>query len=466
MIIKKIKLNNFKNFEGEHIFEFYKTNIIQGENGSGKSTLVVDSLLFTLFGYSDQALEKLSTKWSNSNTCLVTVEIDDYIITREYPTKITIIKAKEELKFTTNREAQSYLNDIFGDVIQFKKFRMIDNSKGINILEEGKTALKKTLLSFNQDLLNNIRERLLKKKRDREIWNKDKAVVYSLYPSEKRLNLIKSKLTEIRDSFYNIEREINELLREYNGYVNKQGQLENRKETVKWQRDQLLQTKECYACKQLLQENIKNKLLEEKNDEVMSLNCSLKENLEILKETQEIIEQHKIVKEKVRQRIDKLTELSRKLEARIKQKDYKYTEKDILIMKKSIAELDNFYSYYITEWVKVLEPIINSIISKINFSIKFVYDKDFDIKLYKNEQEYDYKDLSTGQKLILSIAFKLALLLEKNKTGIVIADEGFSSLDNTNLKFVLDFFKDTPFQLFAIIHRLETIPEGVKEIKL
>jgi len=93
MIIKKIKLNNFKNFEGEHIFEFSKTNIIQGENGSGKSTLAVDSLLFALFGYSEQTLEKLSTKWLNSTSCLVTVEIDDYIITREYPTKITIIKA-------------------------------------------------------------------------------------------------------------------------------------------------------------------------------------------------------------------------------------------------------------------------------------------------------------------------------------------------------------------------------------
>lgn len=466
MIIKKITLNNFKNFEGKHVFEFYKTNIIHGENGSGKSTLAVDSLLFALFGYSDQALEKLPTKWLNSASCLVIVEINDYIITREYPTKITIIKAGEELKFSNSREAQSYLNNVFGDVIQFKKFRMIDSSKGINILEEGQITLKKTLLSFNQDILNNIRERLLKKKRDREIWNKDKAVIYNLYPSEKRLTLIRIKLEETRNNFYKIEKEINDLIKEYNEYINRQGQLENKKETIKWQKDQLLQTTNCYTCKQLLQETTKNTLLSEKNEEIKLLNASLKENLEILTETQEIIEQHKVIKENLRDKINKLIELIRKLEARIKQKDYKYTEKDILIMKKSIEELDNFYSYYITEWVKTLEPIINSIVNKIGFSIKFLYTEDFDIKLYKNNQEYEYKDLSTGQKLILSLAFKLALLLEKNKTGIVIADEGFSSLDESNLKFVLDFFKDMPFQLFAIIHRLNNIPEDIKEIKL
>ena len=90
----------------------------------------------------------------------------------------------------------------------------------------------------------------------------------------------------------------------------------------------------------------------------------------------------------------------------------------------------------------------------------------FSITLQKESIEYDYKDLSTGQKLILQIAFKLALLLNKGETGLIIADEGLSSLANENLIYMLDMFDNYPFQLIYITHIPHNYPHGVKLIDL
>jgi len=162
----------------------------------------------------------------------------------------------------------------------------------------------------------------------------------------------------------------------------------------------------------------------------------------------------------------KLNDLLLKLESRIRQKDYIYTNKDVLLYKKAIEELDLFCNNFIVDWLKNFEPIINNIISKINFKIEFDFNKKLDLRLIKNNQTYSYKELSTGQKLILSIAFKLAILLEKNETGLIIADEGFSNLDYDNLNYIVELFKDLPFQLIMMLHRYEDIPEGVNVIKL
>jgi len=160
----------------------------------------------------------------------------------------------------------------------------------------------------------------------------------------------------------------------------------------------------------------------------------------------------------------KIRGLKDRLETAIKQKNFKYTKKDVLVMDKCIKELDNFYGYFITEWIKTLEPIINSILDKIGFKITFK--NDFDLVLSKDGEEYSYKDLSTGQRLILSIALKLSILLERNERGLLIADEGLSSLDETNLDYIIKLFNDLPFQLIAIIHRFETEQENINIISL
>ena len=128
----------------------------------------------------------------------------------------------------------------------------------------------------------------------------------------------------------------------------------------------------------------------------------------------------------------------------------------------------NLSSYYLTNRIKILEPIINNILQKIKFKIDFFVDivGQFNFNLIKNNIKYTYKDLSTGEELLLQIAFKLALLMEQGLTGVLIADEGMSSLDSTNFDHILTIIRTLPFYLNFVIHNANNIPSDIKVIEL
>ena len=108
------------------------------------------------------------------------------------------------------------------------------------------------------------------------------------------------------------------------------------------------------------------------------------------------------------------------------------------------------------------------ILEHIEFEIKFtVNDKNnIDYTLYKKGVKYTKEDLSNGQKLILQIAFKLALLSQRGESGLIIADEGMSSLDKNNLLHIIDLIKGFPFQLLIVLHNVQSMPEYVNIIEL
>ena len=56
--------------------------------------------------------------------------------------------------------------------------------------------------------------------------------------------------------------------------------------------------------------------------------------------------------------------------------------------------------------------------------------------------------------------------MQKQEEGIIVADEGFGSLDVENLKKVFNLFKDLPFQLVCILHRINDVPKEVNTINL
>lgn len=462
MIIKKIKLKNFKNFTQKEV-KLDKLVFIRGSNGSGKTTIALHSLLFALYGYAvADSLKSLPTR-NIAKSCKVEVELDHsdhtYKIVRYYPTKLIIYEDGKELEFVSNTEAQEYINELVGDRINFQKFRIIDAyTKETNFLEEGQTTIKRILFNNSDEIFNNIRNKLLQIKHEREIFCKDKAVIYTHYPSEKRLQLISSKLDKINLQKSKLDSTIRSIESDAYSITRTVGKLEAEKENLKRKRDKLLENKKCYACNQAVSESLQKGLLTEIGIEVKSINTMLQTKLSEQQNLKEIIASQKEIKEKLIPKTQKLLDYKVKLEGRLKQKAYKYTEKDILIVKRAISEVDRLSTYYLTESIKILEPIINSVLEKIQFNVRFtVSDKNkFTITLQKEGIEYKYKDLSTGQKLILQIGFKLALLLERGEDGVVIADEGMSSLDENNLNHIIELFKQFPFQLLFVLHRMQT----------
>lgn len=472
MKIKHIKLKNFKNFKEKEI-TLSDMTFIKGKNGTGKTTLALDSILFALYGYTTKdSLKDLPTK-DKAKSCTVEVELEvkgkNYTVIRSYPTHIVIKEEGIALTFATSIEANNYLKKLVGDRVYFQKFRLIDAyTKETNFLEEGQATIKKIIFSISEDMFNNVKAKLQAIKSERERFNKDSAVVFTHYPSEKRLMFIKSKCSELSEQYNKLNNDVRGFQDEYNKAYRDKGNLEGQKSYQKTQRDKLMANKACYVCGAQVSEEKKKQLLDDINAKILDFNNKINKYNVTLEEQKDLIEYYRNLKDRIQVKKESISSWKIKLESRMAQKEFKYTNKDVLIVKKALEELDKLSSYYLTESIKILEPIINSVLEKIGFTVSFTINEKgkFTITLQKEGIEYKYKDLSTGQKLLLQIAFKLALLLERGESGIVIADEGMSSLDKENLYHVLQIFENLPFQLVFIIHNLDEVPDNIRIIDL
>ncbi len=471
MQLKQITLHNFLIFNGEHTFPMSDINFIKGKNGIGKTTLTLYSLLFGLYGYSSRKLEDIPSK-NRSKTALVSLLIDKnkdtYKITREYPLKLNITKNTIEVELANNNEKQRYINKVFGDLQYFKKFRTIDKDEGINVIDEGATSLKRTLFSIYEDLFNEVKIGLAKEKHNREMYNKDKLNTYSHYPSEKRLDVLNKYINEAADILQTTNKDIETTNTVRFNLGEYKGKIEGSNAGLESRRNILLKNSICPACRQVIREEYKQKVRETLDIDIQVGIKLINKALEEIKKNEKVKNTLDTLRDAEIYRINRLGNLKIKLETRLRQKDFKYTEKDIVLVKEALNELDKFTSYFILKSIKSIEPIINSILMKIGFEIEFIVNDKDDIEYFltKDKIKYSRKDLSTGQKLILQIAFKLAILLQRGESGLIIADEGMASLDEDNLLHIIDLVRGLPFQLLFVIHNCNFLPNYVHTIDL
>ena len=471
MRIKSIKLKNFKNFDSFEI-EFATINLVQGKNGSGKTTIAGDAVYFSLYGYTAKDLISDLPTRGKSKSCAVTINLlaksHEYEITREFPLKLTIKEDGKILDLSTS-EGNKYIIDLVGTRENFFRFRIVDAySSDANFLESGQTTLKKIIFSGSDELFNKVRENISALKFERDRLNRDKINISHYYPSEKRLKILTEALKNIEPDYTQALSETRTLQKEESTDLQKRSQAEYQIKEAQKKLLKLSESQKCYICNSELETANKARLIADLDSQIANNGAIIEQigyNLEFLAD---IIVESKKKEEKLRIVERRISARKILLEARLKVKEYIYTDKDVIIMKKALEELDKISSTYLVETVKTLEPIINSIISRVNFKITFEVDAKgkFNLSLEKNDIKYKYKDLSCGEKLVLQIAFKLAILLQRNETGVVIADEGLGALDEENMTHVLELLENLPFQLIFIRHGYSTDNPSIKIISL
>lgn len=446
---------------------FDKLNLVVGPVGSGKSTATSIAIRFCLYGASDSNLANLRNKWSKE-PCFVEIRLidrDEHLcITREIPTKVTILlKGEEVLPGALNRDKDAWLEERFGTLKNFEKFRMIDTKLGSNLLELGATELRRTLLEQEDNLFNRVRANLVSKKTEFDKYNREDAKVDNHYPSEKRLNFLRLQFESLKLNFQDDRED-----KAYSAELTKTLSAEAYLEAIIDQECKylkLLDNRSCPVCTQefrdaeTLRKGVHGKidaykaemtLLNDKIDELEALGKKRRD-----KRTQNLF------------KLNRIERLIHKLEGRIKQKEYRYTGRDVEEVSYAIRELDNYYSQYLVESLNSLQPIINNIVNKINLSVFFVVkDGKISIELERDQKQFSYKELSSGQKMILNIAFQVAALLQKGQEGLIVADEGFSNLDSDSIITLYDLFRDLPFQLISVIHRFNEETDGIKIIRI
>ena len=75
-----------------------------------------------------------------------------------------------------------------------------------------------------------------------------------------------------------------------------------------------------------------------------------------------------------------------------------------------------------------------------------------------------YDQLSTGQRCFLSVIFKLAILMQQNKSGLIILDDGLNDIDWVNFKNLVNIIKTLPFQAILIYQGLQEPIEDTNHI--
>ena len=71
---------------------------------------------------------------------------------------------------------------------------------------------------------------------------------------------------------------------------------------------------------------------------------------------------------------------------------------------------------------------------------------------------------STSNSAVDSVIFKIALLMEQQETGLILADEAFNALSGENLNRILEVISNLPIQLLCISHNPNIDKNLVKEI--
>jgi len=213
-MLEKISLKNFQLFKDQTI-NLSNINLITGTNydsnpdedglysgnGAGKSTILT-AILFGLFGeVTDIKLNELIRDGSKEASVIVelTIQNENYKIIRKIPNSLQLFKGEEELKFNTSSICQQHLQTLLETNFQhFRTYNLIDNNKGINLLDLGNISLRKALMDFCAEQFGEIRKSLLSKKLERETYGIDKRLYkYSL--STKRLSVLENGVIDLKN---------------------------------------------------------------------------------------------------------------------------------------------------------------------------------------------------------------------------------------------------------------------------
>lgn len=214
MHLKSLSIQNFGLFNSADLIPD-QINCVKGinhdnpkdsGNGSGKSTLFKLAIIFLLYGEAcGKTLNRLIQFGKKKTLVIGEVEHQGkiYKIERTVPNSLKIFTdgATEPEPYNTPSLAQEFLNSLFGDYQFFRKYCLIDD-KGINLLDSltdlrSVNSFKKELMQFITDQFTPVRDSLLKKKNNCELYSKDKKP-YSYY-------LSKPRLLKLEDGLRNLE---------------------------------------------------------------------------------------------------------------------------------------------------------------------------------------------------------------------------------------------------------------------
>lgn len=495
-MISKIKLKNFTCFE-DKTFEFKRFNVIVGKNGTGKSS-ILDSILYVLTNRSFRIrryIEELIQ--TNKNEMSVSVQIGNYEITRsrkrglERKLDLMLPRDKKEIKkraqeihdmyyttfevkdLQTNQlleihnqlDLRNFISSIlnvnpefidYTKIIKFAyfrpehliKFHPLDLIEDLFLdLEKLKEKIHNLIDEYNASL-DNLNNKLFHFQE-----------ILKLFPEKSQSEYLKDK-TELKQKFdelINLKENLMKKIVEFSTLLN----LTNN----------LIENKTCPVCQTIFSET---SFFNDKIDYYKNNIEDFRKNIDIVSNEISNINQLLVEIEKKLSLFENLPNKN-ELEQLIKDLQLETNRlsdkiKILKILDKNFPRLKTeIFSQFLTENENLILKLFYELFEEIA-SVKVVPASEFLLYLIKNNNQVEYQNLATSEKVKINliITFLIILTYWNLSVPFLFYDEIFDHLDKFNFQKVLTFFvfnrlfKDLQVQqkqIFLITHRIEDIKE-------
>ena len=476
MKIVRIKLIDFQSYmDSEVILSDSKVFFISGlnrdtgsSNGCGKSALK-EGILFALFGKTKVRGNDIVRR--GQKKCRV--EVDLYhgkasiqvIRTKSGSTSDLTVIVNGSLLQGTLTEVQVQLEKLLGVTCdQFINYSVIDHVRFLDLSDFSSTDLRLTLQELiGLDQLQKVLEKMREYKNSLDRVMEKKQVRF--FPSDKRLQVLNAYKAQFSTKMSELDIFLASAGKSYGSLTSEVCQCDNEVRNLDQAQTKVITQGACPLCNANLPVEKKLSLLNEYQTRLTEL-ATIKQTKQVdaLKIKQEI-DVKKIEQEKLRTELFRcFTRITQLEECK---KSQKCTDDVIGELKLYISAIDLIQQYItgaLIELASQVEDQMNADLTrlsdfycKINLqkvTAKGVTIPSCDLVVYRGDYEYSYNMLSSGEKTLVTLVFKLVLSSLKGFNDLLMIDEGLDRLDEVNRERVLTLLESSPYtQIFLISHR-------------
>ena len=493
------------------------STLIIGDNGSGKST-VLDALTFGLFGKPFRRIKKDQLVNSvNGRGCEVEVNFrigrKKFLIQRGIkPTKFSIYTDGKLI----NQDASSkdYQRHLENNILKlnhrsFTQVVILGSSSFVPFMQLTAAARREVVEEILDikvfSLMNAILKQRVKnnKERSRDITYQNELLEHKIELQEKQIQDAKEKgkisLTALQKKIKNNQKEIENLKKETNELVKMIGEYETnilpKFKKLSSDREQMKEivfkinqksfnaekeikffkeNDNCPTCEQHIDEEFKEKAIEQRTDKMVINACSIVKVDEQLKEMDSRMTLYESIEKDVRnneveaaktttslkavqafneqlsEQIDGITTADTQIESdKMQLQEYREDAKSIKKEKEKIGDEANYLNLakhllqdsgiktkIIKKYLPIMNKLVNSYLNQLEFQVKFELDEQFNEKIKSRyRDEFAYANFSEGEKMRIDLALlftwrQIAKMKNSTNTNLLILDEIFdSSLD-------------------------------------